>query len=58
MGVLFYLLAAVAGILLGVVGVMVHSKKKQGPLKENLVEGEVPPTGGEDDNVWLAPVSN
>ena len=51
MGVLFSHLSAVAGILLGVEGVMVHSKK-------NLVEGEVPPTGGEDDNVWLAPVSN
>ena len=56
MSMLVYLLAALAGVLLGVIGFMVHSKKEQ-PLKEGLVSGEVPPAGDED-NVWLAPVSN
>jgi cell division protein FtsN len=57
MSMLVYLLAALAGVLLGVIGLMIHSKKKNSPLKENLVDGEVAPAGS-DDNVWLAPVSN
>lgn len=51
-----YIIAAVAGILLGVAAMMVHSKKEEKPLEENLVDGAVPPAG-DQDNVWLAPVS-
>ena len=54
---LAYILAAVAGILLGIIAVMVHSKKEEKPLEENLVNGAVPPSGGGGDNVWRAPVS-
>jgi len=60
MSMIAYILAAVAGILLGVVAVMVHQKKtnNEKPLEENLVAGAVAPAGdGAQDNVWLAPVS-
>jgi len=60
MSMIAYILAAVAGILLGVVAVMVHQKRtgNEKPLEENLVAGAVAPAGdGAQDNVWLAPVS-
>jgi len=59
MSLFAYILAAVAGILLGVIAVMIHQKKDtEKPLEENLVDGAIPPSGGGDDNVWLAPVSD
>ena len=54
-----YILAAIAGVLLGVIAVMVHQKKDtEKPLEENLVDGAMPPAGDGDGNVWLAPVSD
>ena len=49
---LAFLLAAIAGVLLGVIAMMVHKNGEAAkPLEENLV------AGNSDDNVWLAPVS-
>jgi len=52
MSLLVYILAGVAGVLLGVIAMMVHKNGEPAkPLEENLV------AGNSDDNVWLAPVS-
>jgi hypothetical protein len=54
MSLILYIMAAVAGVLLGVIAVTVHSRKNQEKsLEENLVDGS-----SGDDPVWLAPVSD
>jgi len=53
---LLYILAAVVGIILGIMAMTVNKRNKaEKPLNENLVDGAGAPGG--DDNVWLAPVS-
>jgi len=54
MSLMLYILAAVAGVLLGVIAVTVHSRKNhEKSLEENLVDGS-----SGDEPVWLAPVSD
>lgn len=58
MNLLLYILAAVAGILLGIIAMVVHQKDQpEKPLEENLVDPNAPGAANSDDNVWLAPVS-
>ena len=54
MNMLWYALAAFAGVVLGIIAMSVHRKKaaQPKPLQENLVSADAG-----DDNVWLAPVS-
>jgi len=60
MNMIAYILAGIAGILLGVVAVMVHQKRgvSEKPLEENLVDSAAPSGDDAQDNVWLAPVSS
>ena len=56
MNLWWYLLAAILGILLGIIAMSVHKKSQAAkPLQQSLVDGATTPAG--DDNVWLAPVT-
>ncbi len=55
LNLIWYALAALLGIVLGIIAMSVHKKGANAkPLQESLVAGSASPAG--DDNVWLAPV--